>query len=102
MLMNKVLKSTILASVLIAATVLAQTPYDEGQKALREQNWTEAADQFKKAIKADKEQADASMYWRSHALYKAGHKSEAERQVRSLERKYPDSRWVKEAQLLEI
>ena len=102
MLMNKILKSTILASVLIAATVLAQTPYDEGQKALREQNWTEAADQFKKAIKADKEQADASMYWRSHALYKAGRKSEAERQVRSLERKYPDSRWVKEAQLLEI
>ncbi len=102
MLMNKILKSTILASVLIAATVLAQTPYDEGQKALREQNWTEAADQFKKAIKADREQADASMYWRSHALYKAGRKSEAERQVRSLERKYPDSRWVKEAQLLEI
>ena len=102
MLMNRILKSTILASVLIAATVLAQTPYDEGQKALREQNWTEAADQFKKAIKADREQADASMYWRSHALYKAGRKSEAERQVRSLERKYPDSRWVKEAQLLEI
>jgi HEAT repeat protein len=102
MLMTKILKSTILASVLISATVLAQTPYDEGQKALREQNWTEAADQFKKAIKADKEQADASMYWRSHALYKAGRKSEAERQVRSLERKYPDSRWVKEAQLLEI
>jgi HEAT repeat protein len=102
MLMTKILKSTILASVLISATVLAQTPYDEGQKALREQNWTEAADQFKKAIKADKEQADASMYWRSHALYKAGRRSEAERQVRSLERKYPDSRWVKEAQLLEI
>jgi len=102
MLMNRILKSTILASVLIAATVLAQTPYDEGQKALREQNWTEAADQFKKAIKADKEQADASMYWRSHALYKSGRKSEAERQVRSLERKYPDSRWVKEAQLLQI
>ena len=102
MLMNKILKTTILASVLIAATVLAQTPYDEGQKALREQNWTEAADQFKQAIKADKDKADASMYWRAHALYKAGRKSEAERQVRSLERKYPDSRWLKEAQLLQI
>ena len=102
MLMNKILKTTILASVLIAATVLAQTPYDEGQKALREQNWTEAADQFKQAIKADKDKADASMYWRAHALYKAGRKSEAERQVRSLERKYPDSRWLKEAQVLQI
>lgn len=102
MLMNKILKTTILASVLIAATVLAQTPYDEGQKALREQNWTEAADQFKQAIKADKDKADASMYWRAHALYKAGRKSEAERQIRSLERKYPDSRWLKEAQVLQI
>ena len=102
MLMNKILKTTILASVLIAATVLAQTPYDEGQKALREQNWTEAADQFKQAIKADKDKADASMYWRAHALYKAGRKSEAERQVRSLERKYPDSRWLKEAQVLQV
>ena len=27
---------------------------------------------------------------------------EAERQIRSLERKYPDSRWVKEAQVLQI
>ena len=102
MLMNNVLKRTILASVLIAATVMAQTPYDEGQKALREQNWTEAAEQFKQAIKADKDNADASMYWRAHALYKAGRKNEAERQVRSLERKYPDSRWVKEARVLQI
>ena len=52
MLMNKVLKQTILASVLLAATVMAQTPYDEGQKALREQSWTIAAKQFKKAIKS--------------------------------------------------
>jgi tetratricopeptide (TPR) repeat protein len=98
----KFLKTTILTSVLMTATVLAQTPYDEGQKALREQNWTEAADQFKQAIKSDKKTADASMYWRAHALYKAGRSKEAERQLRSLERKYPDSRWVKEAQVLQI
>lgn len=102
MLLKKTLKKTILASMLIAATVLAQTPYDEGQKALRQQDWTQAADLFEDAIKADKKQADASMYWRAHALYKAGRNKEAERQVRSLERKFPDSRWVKEAQVLQI
>jgi len=91
-----------LSTVLIAATVLAQSPYDEGQKALREQNWTAAAEQFKKAITADKSTADASMYWRAHALYKAGRNTEAERQLNILERKYPDSRWVKEAQVLQI
>jgi len=102
MSINKYLKTLTMTTVLLAATVMAQTPYDEGQKALREQNWTEAAGQFKKAIKADKETADASMYWRAHALYKAGRKTEAERQLRTLVRKYPDSRWVKEAQVLQI
>ena len=96
------LRTVTLTTVLVAATVLAQTPYDEGQKALRDQNWTVAAEQFNKAIKADKSTADASMYWRAHALYKAGRKKEAERQVKTLGRKYPDSRWVKEAQLLQI
>ena len=99
---KKYLRTVTLTTVLVAATVLAQTPYDEGQKALREQNWTVAAEQFKQAIKADKSTADASMYWRAHALYKARRSKEAERQLSTLERKYPDSRWVKEAQVLQI
>ncbi|MDX2428184.1 MAG: HEAT repeat domain-containing protein [Xanthomonadales bacterium] len=96
------LRTLTLTAVLVAATALAQTPYDEGQKALREQNWVVAADYFKRAVKEDKETADASMYWRAHALYKAGRKKEAERQLSTLERKYPDSRWVKEARVLQI
>lgn len=96
------LRTLMLTAVLVAATALAQTPYDEGQKALREQNWVVAADYFKRAIKEDKETADASMYWRAHALYKAGRQKEAERQLSTLERKYPDSRWVKEARVLQI
>lgn len=95
-------KTALLTTILVSATVLAQTPYDEGQKALREQDWSAAAEHFKQAIKADKDTADASMYWRAHALYKAGRQKEAERQVATLERKYPDSRWVKEAQVLQI
>jgi len=102
MSINNTLKKLILATVLVTVTAMAQTPYDEGQKALREQKWTVAAEQFEQAIKADKENADASMYWRAHALYKAGRNKEAERQLRSLGRKYPDSRWLKEAQVLQI
>jgi tetratricopeptide (TPR) repeat protein len=98
----KFLKTLSLTAVLVAATALAQTPYDEGQKALRDSNWTEAADQFKQAIKSDKDNADASMYWRAHALYKAGRNKEAERQIKTLGRKYPDSRWLKEAEVLQI
>jgi HEAT repeat protein len=99
---RKYLRTAALTTILIAATALAQTPYDEGQKSLREQNWMAAAEQFKEAIKVDKSTADASMYWRAHALYKAGRSKEAERQLKTLERKYPDSRWVKESQVLQI
>ncbi len=102
MSITKFLKTLILTTVLVTVTALAQTPYDEGQKALREQNWTEAAEQFQKSIKAYKKTADASMYWRAHALYSAGRNKEAERQIKTLARKYPDSRWIKEAQVLQI
>jgi HEAT repeat protein len=102
MKMKHLLKKIALATLLASTAVMAQTPYDEGQKALREQNWMEAADQFEQAIKADKDQADAAMYWRAYAYYKAGRSKEAERELRRLERKYPESSWVKEAQALRI
>jgi len=102
MKMKNILKKIALAALLASTAVLAQTPYDEGQKALREQQWVEAADQFEQAIKTDKEQADAAMYWRAYAFYKAGRSKEAERELRRLERKYPKSSWVKEAQALRI
>jgi HEAT repeat protein len=100
--MKHILNKIALATLLATTAVLAQTPYDEGQKALREQNWMEAADQFEQAIKVDKEQADAALYWRAYAFYKAGRGKEAERDLRRLERKYPQSNWVKEAQALRV
>jgi HEAT repeat protein len=99
---SKFLRTSILASAVLAASVMAQTPYDEGQKALRDQNWSVAAEQFQKAIKSDKAKADAAMYWRAHALYQASRNNEATSQIKALERSYPDSRWVKEAQALKI
>jgi len=102
MKMKQILKKIVLATLLASTAVLAQTPYDEGQRALREQQWVEAADQFEQAIKTDKEQADAAMYWRAYAFYKAGRSKEAERELRHLERKHPQSSWVKEAQALRI
>jgi HEAT repeat protein len=91
-----------LAGLLAAATALAQTPYDEGQKALRDQRWMDAVDQFELAIKSDDGQADAALYWSAYAYFKAGRRNEAERELRQLERNHPDSRWVKESQSLRL
>ena len=46
MSINTILQKTILATALVAVTAMAQTPYDEGQKALRERDWSEAASHF--------------------------------------------------------
>ena len=64
-------KRIALATVLLATAALAQTPYDDGQKALREQQWMEAAEYFEQAIRDDRDQADAALYWRAYALHKA-------------------------------
>ena len=101
MLNRKIFKPLALACLLaLSAGAAAQTPYDEGQKALRQQDWLAAAEHFEEAF--DSDLADAAMYWRAHALYKAGRRGDAQRQARMLERRYPDSDWVREAQALQI
>jgi hypothetical protein len=102
MLTNRLFKTLFPAGLLATTLVLAQTPYDEGQKALRDQRWMDAASEFRQVVDANQEQADAALYWSAYAYFKAGRKSEAERELRKLERRYPDSRWVKEAQTLRI
>jgi len=96
------LKKSILTCLLVATAVLAQSPYDEGQQALRDQRWTDAADQFDVVIQTGEEQVDAALYWKAYALYKAGRKNEAERELRKLERAYPQSRWTRESQALRV
>lgn len=99
---NNLLKKIVLASALVATSVMAQTPYDEGQKALRNQDWMEAVDYFQEAVKDDNSPGDAASYWMAYAYFKAGRRNEGERELRRLERNYPDSKWVKEAQSLRI
>lgn len=98
---RKFLRATALCSALVATAVLAQTPYDDGQKALREQQWIKAAEFFQEASRSDSRNTEAAMYWRAHALYKAGHTKEAGRQVRDLVRRAPESKWVSEARVLQ-
>ncbi len=97
-----IIRKTALALALATTAVMAQTPYDEGQKALRSQDWMDAVEYFEQAVKNDSGQADAATYWMAYAYYKAGRRSEGERELRRLERKYPDSQWVKEGQALRI
>ncbi len=105
MLFKKLLKTLVLTASIVAITATAQTPYEEGQKALREARWMTAANHFDRvsdAADADDSDIAAAMYWRAHALYKADHRGDAARQVHQLEREYPSSQWLNEARALQI
>jgi HEAT repeat protein len=105
MTVDKILRKLVLASAIATVSAFAQTPYDEGQKALREQRWMEASHHFEQAAEATgsgQTEVAAAMYWRAHALYKAGHQGDAARQVLELERKHPESHWLAEARALQI
>jgi tetratricopeptide (TPR) repeat protein len=63
---------------------------------------TDAASQFQLVIETKSEQSEAALYWKAYAYYKAGRKNEAERELRKLERAYPQSRWIKEGRTLRV
>jgi outer membrane protein assembly factor BamD (BamD/ComL family) len=100
--LKKITLASALACTLAATVAMAQTPYDEGQKALRDQQWMDAVEQFEQAAEQQESQADAATYWMAYAYFKANRAKEAERELRRLERKYPDSPWLKEAQALRL
>lgn len=101
MFISNKIKIVTLIGLLLATTVMAQTPYDEGQKAVRDGNWDEAITHFEEAISSD-QNSDASMYWRAYALFEIGRDKEAGLQIREILRRKPEGRWSKEAQMLLI
>jgi HEAT repeat protein len=76
--------------------------YDEGTDALDEERWDDAVAAFDEVSRMGGDRADGALYWKSYALAKSGHKAEALSAVAELRRKAPKSRWLKEAQALEM
>ncbi len=76
--------------------------YAEGQRALREQNWQKAAEQFANARKQDGIAVDATYYWQAYALYKLGRDRQAERVIGRLQREFPASGWLDDAAALRL
>ncbi|WP_395377848.1 HEAT repeat domain-containing protein [Marinicella sp. W31] len=74
--------------------------YEAGQEALQEKNWSQAIKDFKAARADDPELADATLYWQAFAQYKSGQKRPAERTLKGLIKRYPDSPWIDDAKVL--
>ncbi|MDX1571318.1 MAG: HEAT repeat domain-containing protein [Xanthomonadales bacterium] len=100
----RIRQGVLAATIALAMGASAQeTAYEEGQAAIRAQQWEQAARAFERAEReGEQSQRAAALYWQAYARHKERKIREAERLVRQLERRYPDSPWVDDARALTV
>jgi len=76
--------------------------YQKGLSALDAHEWDEAIAAFNDSAAQKKSSAPAALYWKAYAQNKAGHRGEALESIRELRRAYRSSRWLNDAQALEV
>lgn len=80
------------------------TLYWQGHDALKDADWNTAQQRFSRLEaelrKKEPASADAAVYWQAYALFQARRTAEARATVERLQRNYPDSRWLGDAQEL--
>ena len=76
--------------------------YDAGREALDEDRYDKAADKFSELIEMNGPQTDAALYWKAYAENKLGKRDSALSTIADMKKRFPQSRWLKDAGALEI
>jgi HEAT repeat protein len=76
--------------------------YETGTEALDEAAWDRAASAFRSVADMKGRRADAALYWLAYSKSKQGQRAEALGILDDLRRSHPQSRWLKEANALEL
>src|SRR4029077_427121 len=79
-----------------------QELYDDGRDDLDEDRYEKAAAKFKKLADMNGPQSDAALYWKAYAENRLGKRDTALASIADLKRRFPQSRWQKDASALEI
>ena len=79
-----------------------QELYDEGREALDEDQFQQAERSFTKLVELNGPQTDAALYWMAYAQNREGKKEAAIGTIAELKKRYPQSRWKKDGEALEI
>lgn len=82
--------------------VHSRDDYHRGQSALDKHEYADAVEYFNSVIEAKGDRADGALYWRAYADNKLGKRQEALATLAELRRTYPNSRWLEDAQALEV
>jgi len=76
--------------------------YSEGREALDEDRYDRAAEKFSELTTLNGAQTDAALYWKAYAENKLGKRDSALTTIADLKKRFPQSRWIKDAGALEI
>ena len=79
-----------------------QELYDEGRGYLDEESYGDAARAFSTLAQMHGPQTDAALYWLAYAQNKQGKRDAALSTIAEVKKSYPQSRWKKDAEALEI
>jgi HEAT repeat protein len=76
--------------------------YSDGREALDEDRYDRAAEKFSELAEQNGAQTDAALYWKAYAENKLGKRDSALATIADLEKRFAQSRWIKDAKALEI
>ena len=79
-----------------------QDLYSEGRESLDEENYDDAVRKFSALASMNGPQTDAALYWQAYAENRQGKREAALATASDLKRRFPQSRWKKDAEALEI
>jgi hypothetical protein len=79
-----------------------QELYDDGREDLDEDRYDQAEAKFKQLADRNGPQTDAALYWKAYAQNRMGKRDTALATIADLKRRFPQSRWQKDASALEI
>jgi hypothetical protein len=76
--------------------------YSAGSQALDQGKWQAAEDRFDQVAEMKLKRADAALFWKAYCQNKLGQRTEALATLTTMEKEYPQSRWLDDAKKLEV
>ncbi len=76
--------------------------YDKGEEAIDAEKWEKALRIFASVAELKGARADGAVFWSAYALNKLGRRAEALKAIDGLKKAYPKSRWLDDANALEL
>ena len=76
--------------------------YSQGSSAIDQGKWQIAEDKFDQVAEMKMKRADAGLFWKAYCQNKLGQRTEALATLSTMEKEYPQSRWLDDAKKLEV